>query len=120
MKIMIVDDNQEMRKFLRTLLERADVEFIECDDGSEAIARFAEALPDWTLMDVRMRQVDGLSATRDIVGRFPQSRIVIITQDINPRLPEAARTAGACGFMQKDDLTGLPQMLGNFSPRASL
>ena len=62
MKIMIVDDNQEMRKFLRTLLERADVEFIECDDGSEAIAQFAEALPDWTLMDVRMSQVDGLSA----------------------------------------------------------
>ena len=62
-------------------------------------------------MDVRMKPVDGLTATRDITARFPASRILIVTQDGNPKLKAAAQLAGACGFLLKDDLSHLPQMI---------
>jgi CheY-like chemotaxis protein len=111
MKIMIVDDSSEIRDFLKSILQGAGVEFVECGDGGEAIARFAALRPDWTLMDVRMKPVDGLTATRDITGRFPDSRILIITQDGNPRLKAAALSAGATEFLLKDDLSSIRQII---------
>ena len=96
---MIADDNAEMRNFLKSILQGAGVEFVECRDGGEAMACFAAQRPEWTVMDVWMKPVDGFTATRDILARFPGSRILIITQDDNPRLKTEARAAGACGFI---------------------
>ena len=59
MKIMIVDDNSEMRTLIRSLLKDVAQEFVECAGGEEAVARFATERPDWTLMDVVMPGVDG-------------------------------------------------------------
>lgn len=111
MKIMIADDHAEMRDFLKSILQGSGVEFVECRDGGEAMACFAAQRPDWTVMDVRMKPVDGVTATRDILARFPASRVLIITQDHNPRLRTEARSAGACGFLLKDDLSQLPQLI---------
>ena len=91
MKVMIVDDNAEMRALIRSLLRGVATEVFECADGAEAVSAYATAQPDWTVMDVVMPGVDGISATRVIKQRFPDSCILIITQHENPRLEETAR-----------------------------
>ena len=110
MKIMIVDDHQEMRRLLRSALSHlADIS--ECSDGSEAIAAFAQERPDWTVMDVTMKGIDGLEATRRIKASFPDARILVLTQHDSPGVRQAARDAGASSFLSKDQLTKIEQVL---------
>jgi CheY-like chemotaxis protein len=111
MKVMIVDDNAEMRTLIRTLLEGMASEFVECEDGREAVAVFTTERPDWAVMDVAMRTMDGLTATRLITSQFPGSQIVVVTQHGNPKFRDRAREAGAAGFLMKEDLMELRSML---------
>ena len=111
MKVMIVDDNAEMRSFIRTLLGEVANEFVECADGREAVAVYETERPDWAVMDVKMGAMDGVTATRLITSRFPNSRIMIVTQHGNPKLRDRAQEAGAAGFLLKEDLLELRSAL---------
>lgn len=111
MKIMIVDDHQEMRRLLRTTLSHLADHFIECADGGEAVAAFARERPDWTIMDVAMKPVDGIEATGRIKERFADARIVILTQHDSAPMRQAAMDAGACGFLSKEHLDQVTALL---------
>src|SRR5262245_55744301 len=111
MKVMIVDDNAEIRQLIRSLLAGVANEFVECTDGEEAVATFDAERPDWAVMDVAMRVMDGLTATRLIVSKFPESQIMVVTQHDHPKLRERAREAGARGFLSKEDLMDLRSLL---------
>ena len=111
MKIMIVDDHQEMRRLLRNALRHMAAEFSECSDGSEAIATFARERPDWTIMDVAMKPIDGLEATRQIRALVPDARILVLTQHDSPAIRRAAQDAGASAFLSKDQLTQIEHVL---------
>ena len=104
MKIMIVDDHREMRRLVRSTLSHMADEFVECESGSEALAAFARERPDWTIMDIAMKPMDGLEATGRIRARFADARIVILTQHDSPPMRQAALAAGACGFLAKENL----------------
>jgi CheY-like chemotaxis protein len=110
-KVMIVDDNAEMRTLIRSLLSGVAQAFAECATGAEAVARFAAERPDWTLMDIAMPDMDGLSATRRIKAQFPEARILVITQHHSFKLRDSAREAGATGFLEKEQLTRLEGIL---------
>jgi two-component system, chemotaxis family, chemotaxis protein CheY len=110
-KVMIVDDNARMRSLIRALLSERAYEFVECSDGREAVAAFGTERPDWTVMDVAMKEMDGLMATRLITSSFPGSHIIVVTQHINPKLRERAQEAGAEGFLLKEDLVELRSLL---------
>ena len=86
-------------------------EVYEAGDGGEAIAICAEERPDWVLMDVRMKPIDGLRATAAIKGRFPETRIAIISQYDDAELRAEAARAGACAYVLKENLHELPHML---------
>lgn len=111
MKIMIVDDHAEMRRLLRSVLAPLATEFTECSDGAEAEVNFAQERPDWTIMDIAMKGVDGIEATRRITARFADARIVILTQFDSPPVRQAATRAGAFGFVSKDCLAELGAIL---------
>lgn len=111
MKVMIVDDNAEMRSLIRGLLSERAFEFVECSDGREAVATYGTQRPDWTVMDVAMKEMDGLTATRMITSSFPGSHIIVVTQHNNPKLRERAQEAGAEGFLLKEDLIELRSLL---------
>jgi two-component system, chemotaxis family, chemotaxis protein CheY len=112
---MIVDDNAEMRTLIRTLLSGVAQEFVECAGGEEAVARFASERPDWTVMDVCMPGMNGLTATRRIVAQFPEASILVITQHQNPKVRDSAFEAGAKGFLSKEELTRLDGIItGSF------
>jgi two-component system response regulator DegU len=107
---LIVDDSPEMRRTIRHVINDLAGAMIECSDGSEALAAYAEHLPDWVLMDIRMGRGDGLTATRTIKAAFPEARIVIVTVCRGEDMREAARVAGACAYVMKDNLLELRQI----------
>jgi CheY-like chemotaxis protein len=123
MKVMIVDDNAEIRSLIRALLSEIAGVFVECADGGEAVSVYEKERPDWAVMDVMMGAVDGITATRLITSRFPDSRIMVVTQHNNPKLRDRAREAGAVGFLLKEDLIELRSLLGpvkNPQPESNL
>ena len=113
---MIVDDHVEMRTLIRSLLADVAQEFVECANGAEAVAGFAIERPDWTLMDIVMPGMDGLTATRRIKAQFPEARILIITQHDSHQLRDSVREAGATGFLGKEELTLLQGIITGEHP----
>lgn len=100
-----------MRRNVCDLLRLGGDEFREAGDGAVAEAIYAEQEPDWVIMDLQMQPVGGLAATRRITSRFPNARIVILTQHDDPELRTRARQAGACAFLTKDELGSLPAIV---------
>jgi CheY-like chemotaxis protein len=111
MKLLIVEDNPEMRRMLRRIVIGLAADVTECEDGSTALAAYAQAQPDWVLMDIEMKAMDGITATRQIVAAWPQARVVIVTSHDHQELRNAAEAAGACGYVLKENLLELRQRL---------
>ena len=111
MKLLIVEDNPSMRQMMRRMAVGVADEISECSDGIDALAQYAAELPDWVLMDVRMPRLNGIHATRQIKAAFPAARIVIVTSFDEAGMREAAQQAGACGYVLKENLTDLRQIL---------
>ncbi|MBX2998318.1 MAG: response regulator transcription factor [Caldilineaceae bacterium] len=102
-RILLVDDQRLMRDGLRILLDlEPDLEVVgEADDGRTAVEIFPDLLPDVTLMDVRMTNMDGVEATRRILTRHPEARVIILTTfDDDEYVFEGIR-AGAMGYLLK-------------------
>lgn len=110
MNLLIVDDDARFRQTLKDVLAGLGTVW-EAADGAQALASCEAHRPDWVLMDLRMKPVNGLVATRGIKARFPHTRVLIITQFQEASLEEAAREAGACHYMLKENLAALPQLL---------
>ncbi len=104
-RVLLVDDQRLVRSGFRMILRaEAGIEVIgEASDGAEAVAAARELAPDVVLMDVRMPNVDGLEATRQIVdGSLGAPRVLVLTTfDLDEYVYEALR-AGASGFLLKD------------------
>ena len=111
MVLLVVDDNPAMRRMLGRVLGNLVDDIRECADGSEALAAYREFHPDLVLMDVEMKEVDGISATRQITAAFPEARVVIISQHGDEQMRAAAREAGAYGYVLKENLFELRRLL---------
>jgi DNA-binding NarL/FixJ family response regulator len=102
--VVLADDQGMVRAGLRSLLE-ADPEIDvvgEAADGLEAVAEVRRREPDVVLMDIRMPELDGLSATRTLIAERPDLRVLALTTfDLDEYVFEALR-AGASGFLLKD------------------
>ena len=111
MNIMIVDDNAVIRATIRSMLAELTDTFCECTDGSEAVESYEAFHPDWVLMDIKMKQVDGFQATEAIRSAFPDAKVIIITQYDDPKLKEKARRVGANEFVLKEHLLDIEQII---------
>ncbi|MDQ4134323.1 MAG: response regulator transcription factor [Actinomycetota bacterium] len=105
-RVVVADDQSLVRAGFRVLLESDDgIEVVgEASDGMEAVEVVRHTLPDVVLMDIRMPELDGLEATRRIVGddRLREVRVLILTTfEIDEYVFEALRS-GASGFLVKD------------------
>lgn len=112
--ILIAEDNPLMKKMLRNLVADLDGLILECDNGEEACRLYEKHAPDWVLMDVSMRIMDGLTATQMIVSQCPTAKVVIVTNHDDAATQARAFEAGACGFFGKDDLLPLRPLISNF------
>ena len=113
MRLLIVENNGQMREMIKLFLRDLASEFAERADGSEALAAYQEFAPDWVVMDIGMDKLNGLDATRQIISAFPRARIVILTEYDDLALRQAAREAGAEAYFTKGDLVTLREMLEN-------
>lgn len=111
MKILILEANTRMRRLIKSLFAEPDLEWIEGADGGEALSAYVQHRPDWVLMDIALPRMDGLAATCQIIARFPEARIVILTQDDEVALRAAAEQAGACGYLSKENLSEVPRWI---------
>ena len=111
MKVLVVEEVPAMRRLLRSVLEGLELAIDECHDGREALEACAAQRPDWVLIDLSLSDTDALAATRQILQSHPRTRIVIVSDEDNLLLREAARTAGACDYVLKDNLLDLQQRL---------
>ena len=111
MKILIVDDNEQVRILLRDHLPAAASQVFECADGERALAMYQEFRPDWVLMDQDMPNMDGITAIRQIIAEFPKARICMVTVFDDDELRREAFTSGASGFVLKDRLFELEAVL---------
>src|SRR3972149_4931260 len=103
MKIMIVDDNEGIRDVIKNVLERPDVEFLECWDGGEAIGMYSQFQPDWGLMDISMAYVDGISAVSELKAMYPDAKVVMVTDYNDATFRQQAKDAGADWYTLKED-----------------
>lgn len=103
-RVLIVDDQPVIRAGVARILGVEDgFEVVaECDDGSEAVAAVAEHRPDLVLMDIRMRRMDGVTATRLLHQRSDAPPVLILTTFDDDDALWGALDAGAAGFALKD------------------
>ena len=103
-RLLIVDDHDLFRTGLATLLSvqrRIDV-VGQASGGRSGVRLTQELKPDVVLMDLRMPDLGGVEATRAIVERNPETRVVALSVASDETDVTAAMTAGACGFLVKD------------------
>src|ERR1700744_141947 len=115
LKLLIVDDSASTRRLIKTLVTTLgpdpSCEVYECADGSETMDAYRLRQPDFVLMDIQMKTMDGITATAQLKAADPNARIVMVTNYDQADLREAALQAGAYAFVGKDDLFKLVHLL---------
>lgn len=102
-RLLVVDDHPVVRAGLRLLLgAQPDMEVVaEAADGAAAIERALELRPDIVVMDITMGDVSGITATRQIRERLPQTRVLVLTMHDNEEYLRQMLEAGATGYVLK-------------------
>ncbi|HEX7744705.1 MAG TPA: response regulator transcription factor [Micromonosporaceae bacterium] len=103
LRVLVADDDDLMRAGLRAVLASDDTIHVvaEAADGREAIRQTRATRPHVVLMDVRMPNLDGIAATREIVTAVPSTRILMLTTFEDDDYVFGALSAGASGFLLK-------------------
>lgn len=99
-RIVVADDHPAVREALGEMLEgQPDLEVVgEAQDGREALELCRRLRPDLVLMDVRMPEMDGLSATRALTREFPLTVVLVLTASEDTGCLAEALRAGAAGY----------------------
>jgi DNA-binding NarL/FixJ family response regulator len=102
-RVLIVDDDDLMRAGLRGVLSDDEgIEVVgEAGDGRDAVYRTRLLTPDVVLMDIRMPDLDGIAATRELLAAFPEVKVVMLTTFEEDDYIFGALNAGASGFLLK-------------------
>ena len=113
MKLMIVDDNARMRSMIcRNVFGKAETEDVrECEDGLDAVLAYDSFRPDWVVMDIEMRGLDGLAASRIIKQYHPDAKIIIFTQYDDPEYRDMAAGIGVSKYILKDQLVTIKDIV---------
>ena len=103
-RVLLIDDDALVRAGLRVILSTAeDIDVVgETDDGAGAVAAVRQHRPDVVLMDIRMPQMDGVTATAALRRLDPPPQVIVLTTYQADEHVVAALRAGASGFLVKD------------------
>ena len=99
-----------MRRCIRKLLP-VGAQVFECSDGEDALQAYTSHRPDWVLMDINMKVVDGLTAAGLILARWPAAKIIFVTSHDLPRFRQAALQLKVEGYVLKDNLDQINQIV---------
>ena len=103
-KVLLADDHTLFRKGLRTLLEQLPgIEVVgEAPDGRDVISQAQDLVPDVILMDIRMPEINGIEATRQILQENPHIGVILVTMFDDPESVYSGMRAGARGYVLKE------------------
>jgi DNA-binding NarL/FixJ family response regulator len=110
MKVLIVDDDSLITMALKTILT-ADPELEICGtggSGAEAVRLYREKNPDVLVMDIRMKEMDGLTALEEILRTDPDAKVLLLTTFLDDEYIIRAIRHGARGYLLKQDYSALP------------
>lgn len=111
MRILIAEDNLLMRRYLKNLVSDMSPVVFECGDGRQAVSLYRELKPDVVLMDVRMPEMDGLEALREIISEYPRALVLIVTEHDESVYRKEAERCGAAAYFLKDRLQDVREYL---------
>lgn len=128
-RLLLGDDHTLMRQGLRRILEeQPDWHIVaEADDGRAAVRKALALRPDVAVLDIGMPQLNGIDATRQIVRRAPEVRVLILSMHSDETYVARALNAGATGYILKDSagkdliraVTAVAEGRSFFSPQVS-
>jgi DNA-binding NarL/FixJ family response regulator len=103
-RVLLADDHAIVRDGLKVLLQQsADIRVVgEAPDGQEALRRAQELEPDVVIMDISMRELNGIEAARQLRDRHPAIRVIMLSMHSNSEHVFRALEAGAVGFLLKE------------------
>lgn len=109
MRILVVDDDRLVTLSLKMILEAGgEAEVVGTgQSGAEAVRLYRELRPDVLLMDIRMREMDGLEAAEKILGESPEAAILFLTTFSDDEYIVRALRLGARGYLLKQDFESL-------------
>ena len=109
MKIVIVDDDCLVTEALKTILEvNEDVQVLATgSDGRDAVCLYAEYKPDVLLMDIRMKNMNGLEASAEILKADAKANILLLTTFLDDEYIVKALRLGAKGYLLKQDYASI-------------
>ena len=113
MTVLIVEDNQAMREAIADTIGRDDNTFIELNNGLDALKYYEIYHPDLVIMDIKMKKLNGLIAAKNIIGSFPDAKIIILTGYNSKTYRHEAAKAGASAYLLKKDLYELKNIAKN-------
>jgi CheY-like chemotaxis protein len=111
MNLLIVEDNARMREMIKNVVGDLVDQITECEDGQDALALYTAQKPDWVLMDIQMKNTNGLAATQEILAEYKDAKVVIVTNYNDPQFRELAAQAGAVDYVLKENLLDIRRIL---------
>jgi CheY-like chemotaxis protein len=104
LKLLIIDDNARFRSLIKTIITAPGDDVLELDDGRDVVSSYAAFQPDWVLMDVNMKVVNGLQATRQLIHNFPEAKVIFLSNFTSKRIIAKGLQVGARAYLSKEDL----------------
>lgn len=114
MKILLVEDNAKMRSFIKKIIQqhiKTIQKIHECDNGEDAVKLYFEYHPDFVLMDIQLKNIDGLTATKMIRRTDPAAKVLIVTQYDDPEYRKIAEDMGVIDYVLKENLYDLAKII---------
>ena len=104
-RVLVVDDFEPWRRWVRSVVGMQEQLQIvgESSDGLEAVLKAQELRPELILLDINLPSLDGLEASKRILGAAPETKIIYVTTQTDPDLVSVAMSNGVLGYVSKNE-----------------
>ena len=101
LKVLVVEDYEQFRRLLCSLMQRPGFQITQAADGLEAVAKAEQLQPDLLVLDIGLPSINGLEVARRVRKIVPGARILFVSQESSPEVVREALILGARGYVHK-------------------
>lgn len=113
-RILVVEDSTMMRRVIMKVLKEAGHEIVgEASSGTDAINMYQELKPDIVTMDITMRGMDGLTASKEIMALDSEAKILILSNLDEDKYRDEVNNIGAIGLVNKHQTDQILELVGS-------